>query len=149
MLQLARFYVKTSLIFLALGLMIGAHMSTGFFLRRVPPDSFLVQAHTHLLLVGFVLMMIMGVALWMFPKPAKDDSRYRPRLAWFGYVALAAATAIRATGELSLGFLGSGTSFAALFLGMATAGGLLQALGGLAFAWNIWSRIRAVSPAQK
>ena len=28
-----------------------------------------------------MLMMVMGVATWMFPRPARDDTRYRPELA--------------------------------------------------------------------
>jgi len=141
---LARWYVKTSLLFLALGLMIGAHMSATFFLRRVPPDPFLIVAHTHLLLVGFVLMMIMGVGLWMFPKPAKDDRRYRPVVASAGYLLLTFATATRATGEIALGFGGAASAARDVLLGLSTAGGLLQAAGGLLFAFNVWTRIRAV-----
>lgn len=153
MLPLARYFVKTSLFFLVLGLAIGAHMSATFFLRRIPPNHYLVVAHTHLLLVGFVVMMIMGVALWMFPKPAKDDRRYRPGVAWVGYCVLAGATAARAAGEIALGFGGAESEARGVFLGLSTAGGLLQAAGGMLFAFNIWSRIRSVSamiaPASK
>jgi hypothetical protein len=28
-----------------------------------------ITAHVHLLLVGFMLMIVMGVATWMFPRP--------------------------------------------------------------------------------
>jgi heme/copper-type cytochrome/quinol oxidase subunit 1 len=147
MLTLARYFIKTSLLFLALGLMIGAHMSATFFLRHEPPDHFLVVAHTHLLLVGFVVMMIMGVALWMFPKPAKDDRRYRPGIAWAGYVAMTVATATRALGEIALGFGGTASEAREIFLGLSTVGGLLQATGGLLFAYNIWTRIRSVTAA--
>lgn len=145
MLPLARYFVKTSLFFLVLGLSIGAHMSATFFFRREPPNHYLVVAHTHLLLVGFVVMMIMGVALWMFPKPAKDDRRYRPSVAWAGYFAMAGATAARAAGEIALGFGGAESEARGVFLGLSTAGGLLQAAGGLLFAFNIWTRIRSVT----
>ena len=40
-----------------------------------------VSAHTHAILVGFVMMMILGVALWLFPRPSKEDTRYTPRAA--------------------------------------------------------------------
>ncbi len=33
----------------------------------------MISIHTHLILIGFVIQMIMGVALWMFPqKPTKE-----------------------------------------------------------------------------
>ena len=36
------------------------------------------SAHTHAILVGLVMMMILGVALWLFPRPEKQNVRYRP-----------------------------------------------------------------------
>ncbi len=46
----------------------------------VPLHYQIITAHVHLLLVGFILMMIMGVALWMFPRLPKGDEGYSPDL---------------------------------------------------------------------
>ena len=52
-----------------------------FVLGRYPP-RLLITAHVHLLLVGFMLQMVMGVATWMFPHPGREGTRYRPELAF-------------------------------------------------------------------
>ena len=64
-----------------------------------PPSGYEISAHTHLLLVGFVLTMILGVALWLFPRPEKSDRRYRPALVEAAYWLLSTGTLERADGE--------------------------------------------------
>ena len=89
-----------------------------------------------LLLVGFMLMMVMGVATWMFPRPAREDSRYRPELAEAVYWVMTAATAVRAGAEL-------GVAAGALGLRWLIAiGGLGQLAGAVLFVLNMWWRVR-------
>jgi hypothetical protein len=85
MTPLVRLYIKTSFVFLLLGLVLGGYITVVVNLagRAVPWP--LITAHVHLLLVGFMLTLVSGVATWMFPRPARDDGRYRPWLAWLVY----------------------------------------------------------------
>jgi len=78
---LVRRYIKTSFVFLIAGLLLGGYVTVAEFLVGAYPPRLFVTAHVHLLLVGFMLMIVMGVATWMFPRPGKDDPRYRPELA--------------------------------------------------------------------
>lgn len=85
---LIRRYIKTSFVCLLAGLALGGYISVSQFVVGRHPPSLFVTAHVHLLLVGFVLMLIVGVATWMFPRPARDDERAasgsspRPRCSW-------------------------------------------------------------------
>jgi cbb3-type cytochrome oxidase subunit 1 len=134
---LVRRYIKTSFVFLLAGLLLGGWIVVAEFLTgRYPPRLF-ITAHVHLLLVGFMLMMVMGVATWMFPRPAKDDTRYRPELAEAVYWVMAASTAVRAAAELWAGL----SPVPALRLTIA-AGGLGQVAGTLLFVVNMWRRVR-------
>jgi len=45
------------------------------------PAEALHDAHVQLLHVGFMLMMVMAVAIWIFPRPVKDDHHCRPEVA--------------------------------------------------------------------
>ena len=101
MTPLVRRYIKTSFVFLLAGLLLGAWIIVSEFVAGHYPPRLFITAHVHLLLVGFMLMMVMGVATWMFPRPAKDDTAYRPELAEAVYWVMTVATAIRAAGELS------------------------------------------------
>jgi cbb3-type cytochrome oxidase subunit 1 len=140
---LVRRYIKTSFVFLLAGLLLGGWIVLAEFVRGVYPSRLFVTAHVHLLLVGFMLMMVMGVATWMFPRPARDDRRYRPELAEAVYWVTTAATALRAAAEV-----GAGATGAPLLRVLVAVGGLGQLAGALLFVVNMWWRVRmpAVPP---
>ena len=136
MTSLVRLYIKTSFVFLLLGLILGGYITVVVNLagRAVPWP--LITAHVHLLLVGFMLTLVFGVATWMFPRPAREDARYRPGLAWLVYWLLTASTVVRMLGELGAAVAGArGTPLAAL-------GGLGQLAAALVFVVNMWTRVR-------
>ena len=137
--SLVRRYVKTAIGFLLVGLAIGGWMLVRRELWLRAPTSYEVSAHTHALLVGFVMMMILGVALWLFPRPEKGDERYRPRAAEAAYWLLALGTLARVAGELLRPAVAAGWLRWAIVLG-----GLAQAAGILLFFHTMWSRIRPV-----
>lgn len=136
---LVRRYIKTVIGFLALGLAIGGWLIVRRDLFGRPPGEYEVSAHTHAIFVGFVMMMILGVALWLFPRPDKTDTRYRPALAEAAYWFVTIGTAVRVAGEL----LDSSIDAAWLRWAIVLAG--LTQIGGFAvFFYTMWSRIRGV-----
>ena len=134
---LVRRYIKTSFAFLVLGLLLGGYLVVAQFVLGHYPSRLLVTAHVHLLLVGFMLMIVMGVATWMFPRPGRDDVRYRPELAEAVYWVMALATALRAAAEVLLG-----TTGAAALGWLIAVGGLGQLVGAALFVLNMWWRVR-------
>lgn len=134
---LVRRYLKTGVLFLILGLAQGAYMLARRELAGVWPSPWWISAHTHAILVGFVMMMILGVALWMFPRPAKEDRHYNPRLAEVAYWLVALGTAGRVAGELARPL-----SDALLLRWLIVAGGIGQVGGLVLFFWTMWTRIR-------
>lgn len=137
--SLVRRYLKTGIAFLGVGLVLGGWMIARRELGREYPSPYLVSAHTHAILVGFVMMMILGVALWLFPRPEKGNERYNPRTAGTAYWLVAAGTGARVAGELFR------ISFDGLFLrwGVVIAG-FAQIAGIGLFFFTMWSRIRPV-----
>jgi cbb3-type cytochrome oxidase subunit 1 len=134
---LVRRYIKTSFLFLLAGLALGGYIVTAqFALGRYPP-RLVTTTHAHLLLVGFMLMMVMGVATWMFPRPARDDTRYRPELAEAVYWIMTGATAVRALAEIALALTGEMS-----LRWFITLGGLGQLTGAALFVLNMWRRVR-------
>ena len=129
--------------FLVVGLLLGGYIVVAQFVANAYPPRLFITAHVHLLLVGFMLMIVMGVATWMFPRPARDDARYRPELAEAVYWIMTVATAVRAAAEVTAPLAPS----AALRI-LIAAGGLGQILGALLFIVNMWWRVRmpAVAP---
>lgn len=139
MTSLVRRFLKTGIAFLAVGLLLGGWMMVRRELAGVHPSPYLVSAHTHAILVGFVMLMILGVALWMFPRPEKGDVRYSPRAAEAAYWLVASGTAARVLGELLRPAVG-----AAWLRWVVVLAGLAQIAGLATFFHTMWSRIRPV-----
>ncbi len=142
--SLVRRYIKTAIVFLAIGLGLGFFALVRRELFGRWPTPYEISAHTHAILVGFMMMMIQGVALWLFPRPDKDDTRYDPRLARLAWWGMTAGTALRLTGEL-----GHAAGEGRLLPAMVISGGALQLTGIALFFHTMWSRIRALGSAQR
>jgi heme/copper-type cytochrome/quinol oxidase subunit 1 len=136
---LVRRFIKTGIAFLFTGLLLGAWMLVRRELFGVWPSPYLVSAHAHAVFVGFVMFLILGVALWLFPRAPKDDRRYRPERAAAAYWILVVATAGRFVAEAGRGWVD------APVLGwVVVAGGLGQVAGIAVYFWTMWPRIRPV-----
>lgn len=134
-----RRFIKTAVGFLFAGLLIGAWMIIRRELSGTWPGPYLVSAHAHAVQLGFVMFLILGVALWLFPKPPAGDRRYRPERITLSYWVLTVATAVRVVGEIVLSELDAG------WLGwLVTLAGLGQVLGFGVYFWTMWPRIRPV-----
>ncbi|HWE43703.1 MAG TPA: cbb3-type cytochrome c oxidase subunit I [Gemmatimonadaceae bacterium] len=135
--SLVRRYIKTAILFLGVGLALGGWMMVRREMSSVAPSSYIVSAHTHAIFVGFVMMMILGVALWMFPRPEKGDTRYSPRVAEGAYWLVTLGTAGRIAGEIARPVIDSpALRWAILLCGAAQIGGIAI------FFVNMWPRIR-------
>jgi len=136
---LVRRYIKTAIGFLAAGLLIGLWMLVRREMYGVFASSFEVSAHTHALLVGFVMMMILGVALWLFPRPSREDERYDPRVAEAAYWFVTAGTGGRVIAELL-----RRPDASDVLRWTIVVCGVSQVVGLLLFFATMWSRIRPV-----
>lgn len=139
MYTLVRRFIKTGIGFLFAGLLLGAWILVRRELMGVFPHPHLVSAHTHAVFVGFVMFLILGVALWLFPRAAKDDTRYSPARAEAAYWVLAVATATRFVSEAAR----AGSDLTVLRW-LVVVGGLGQVLGLAIYFWTMWTRIRPV-----
>jgi heme/copper-type cytochrome/quinol oxidase subunit 1 len=136
---LVRRFIKTGIGFLATGVALGMFLLVRRELFGIWPNPFLVSAHAHAMLVGFLMFLVLGVGLWLFPRAAKGDTRYRPARIEAAYWVLLAATASRFAAEI----LRSGMQ-ARWLAWVVVAGGAGQALGLFLYFWTMWTRIRPV-----
>jgi heme/copper-type cytochrome/quinol oxidase subunit 1 len=134
-----RYFIKTSIAFLMLGLLSGLHMLYAMKITKSGFAAGMITAHTHMLLVGFVLMMIMGVALWFFPRAEKEDKRYNPALIWITYFLMSAGTLLRFSFEILNSYL-----VIQFFDIIIVISGTFQVLAVIFFFYSMWGRIRSV-----
>jgi heme/copper-type cytochrome/quinol oxidase subunit 1 len=136
---LVRRFIKTGVVFLFSGLALGAWLLVRRELFGVWPHPHLVSAHTHAVLVGFVMFVIFGVALWLFPRAARDDTHYTPARVAAAYWILTAATAARFVAEAARAW-----SASPVLPWIVVIGGLGQVTGAALYFFAMWGRIRPV-----
>jgi len=96
---LVRLYLRTAFAFLALGLLGGLWLELQLTTGGTISHGMIV-AHVHVLLVGFLLMMILGTAFWLFPRSGRGQPiGPHPRLVGVSYALLTAGTVVRASTE--------------------------------------------------
>jgi len=133
-----RYFIKTSFAFFILGMVSGLYIYGARVFGWSLPAT-MVQAHTHVLLMGGMLMMILGVAVWFFPRAEKDDKKYNPDLVWFSYIAYSGATLIRFVAEIFQAYYYEGI---AKDIGFWSA--VIQLISFVGIVYSIWGRIRPV-----
>lgn len=139
MYTLVRRFIKTGIGFLFLGLSTGLWVMIRRDVYGDFPNPYVVSAHVHAVFVGFVMFLILGVALWLFPRAPKEDTRYRPERAAAAYWILLVSTGVRFATEL---MQAQGRSATLGWVVVATGAG--QILGLAVYFWTMWPRIRPV-----
>jgi len=131
-----RAFVKASLVWLALGVTLGVAMAAH------PQAVIYRPAHVHMNLLGFVTMMIFGVAYHVLPRFAGHPLHSARLARWHWWASNAGLLA------MVLGFalrprVGSAAT------PVLAGGGLLSALGAYAFAYGIWRTLDGPAAARR
>jgi cbb3-type cytochrome oxidase subunit 1 len=123
-----RAFIKASLTWLALGVTLGVAMAAH------PAWTIYRLTHVHMLLLGFVTMMIYGVAYHVIPRFAGFPLHSRRAAVWHWWIANA-----------GLALMAIGFALRARAIPWAThvlaCGGLLAATGAYLFAYLLWRTI--------
>jgi len=130
-----RSFLRASLSWLALGVSVGVAMAVR------PAWTIYRPAHEHMNLLGFVTMMIFGVAYHVIPRFSGRPLRY-PRLAVWHFWVANVGLALMVLGLIARVHVRSVTAGTASL----AIGGTLSALGAYAFALNLWRTIPGAKP---
>ena len=129
--RLTIWMVRTALLHLLLGFLVGALLLANRGVPLHPAIPRLRPAHAELLLIGWTVQLAMGVAFWILPRFRPGPERGDERPAW-------AAWAL-----LNLGVLTAAAGAALLDSGAAVAIGRgAEALAAAAFARHAWPRVK-------
>lgn len=139
MFSTVRYFIKTSIVFLVMGILTGLYISLAKYFYLSGYSQELISAHTHIILVGSVMMMIMGVALWFFPRAEKNDKKYNPNLILITYWIMTISTAMRFIMQVTGVFV-----YVIWVKVLIVVFSIFQILAMILFFYSIWGRIRAV-----
>lgn len=129
-----RWMIKTSFLYLLLAFLIGLLQALSAVLPGTRLSS-LEPVRVHLLVVGWLTLLIFGVVFWMFPKFSREKPRGYDELGWAAYVFMNAGLVLRIFAEPSVvpGTLAGWTLIVS---------SVLQWLGAAAFVLNSWPRVK-------
>lgn len=134
---LTRYFIKTSLFFLVLALLVGVLLVVKDIFAIPLSISGLFPVYIHLLVIGWLTQLIFGVAYWMFPVFTREKPRASENVGWNIYILLNAGLVLRAIAEP---WQAQNPTMGSTWLLIISAA--LQWLSGLLFAFNTWGRVK-------
>jgi hypothetical protein len=96
---LSRWFIKAGLIYFVLGLSMATLVVAQPVLNLPPQLAAFRPVYLHLLMVGWLTQLIMGVAFWMFPKKSKEHPRGSESVGWLVLILLNTGLILRALAE--------------------------------------------------
>src|SRR5678815_2652084 len=118
-------FIKSSVTWLALGVTLGLAMAVH------PVWVIYRPAHMHMVMLGFVTMMIFGVAYHVIPRFVGVPLHSKRAAGWHWWMANAGLL-LMVAGFVVRARSGAVTTF------LLSAGGVLSALGAYTFAYILW-----------
>lgn len=129
---LSAYFIRTGLIYLALGFTLGGLMLFNKGVPVMPAFWSLLPAHIELLLIGWTIQLILGVAFWILPRFSRAPARGKEELAWVSYLMINTGIWVEILSPLSQNLAW-----------LPLLGRLLEAGAALVFALYAWPRIKA------
>lgn len=135
MIRLSVWTVRTALLYLGAGFLLGGLMLTQKGVSLDPSLLRLLPLHIEFVLLGWTLQLGMGIAFWILPRLSREPRYGNLRLGWAAY------------GLLNLGVLCAGVG---QWLGLPATVFLLgrsaELSAALCFAWHAWPRVKPIGP---
>jgi heme/copper-type cytochrome/quinol oxidase subunit 1 len=134
---LTRWFIRTSFVYLGLGLAVGILLAGQSLWSSRFPVAVLFPGYIHLLTVGWLTLLIFGVAYWMFPRYSQAQPHGNDLLNWAAFILLNLGLVTRLIGEPL-----DNLRPEAIWGWLLAVSALLQWLGGMAFIINLWKRVK-------
>ncbi|MEX0609330.1 MAG: hypothetical protein WD016_11530 [Balneolaceae bacterium] len=127
---ITRLFIKSGMIFFVLSLITGVIMQFEEFTFPV-----LLPLFWHMLMLGWITQIIMGLSLWMFPGRKTEESFRNQIFAWLAFSCLNTGLILRVITEPFVTY--QNTFFKALLAVSA----VLQVLAAVFYIIEIWPRV--------
>jgi len=132
--RVARWFIKAGLTYLVLALLAEVLIQARAVADLPGWVASLRPVHIHLLVVGWLTQLIIGVGYWMFPKFSRERPRGSQTLAWITFALLNAGLILRTVAEPR--------AFAPDLGWMLALSAVLQVIAGWLFVFNTWPRVK-------
>lgn len=136
---ISRTFIKAGMIFFVLSLIAGLGL-------EIDSISFpsLMPLFWHMLMVGWITQIIMGVSIWMFPGRNREEGFWNQKWGWLTLIILNAGLVLRLIAEPALGY-----SEAQLWSVLLVGSAVLQVAAGITYLIEMWPRIMSKKQQRK
>ena len=134
---LTRWFLKSSLLFLILTVVLGVLLSARTPFGLPGWIGLLTPVYFHMFMVGWVTQLIFGVVFWMFPKYSKEKPRGSEKLGWLTFWLLNLGLVLRLIGEPA-----QAQNPTQSWGWMLATSAVLQWLAAIFFVANSWGRVK-------
>lgn len=128
---ISRLFIRSGLLYFVLAMVTGILLEFEPF--ALPP---LMPLFWHMLMLGWITQIIMGVSLWMFPGRTREEGFIKQKWSWLTFLFLDIGLALRIIAEPMLSY--SNSNFWRVLI-VASAG--LQVLAAVCYFIEIWPRV--------
>ena len=127
---ITRYFIKAAMLYFAAGLLTGFLISARTMFNLPAAITAMTPTYLHMLVVGWITQLIIGVAYWMFPKFSKESPRGDENMGWVIWWLLNIGLVLRIIGEpLNIGW-------------MLPISAMLQLFAVWLFIIVIWPRVK-------
>ena len=139
--RITRWFIKSGIIYLFLGILLA-------FLSELPfiqSGSLLLPVYWHMIVIGWVTQVIMGVSIWMFPRKRRDRKKTETFFSVASFFSLNAGLLIRFLCEPFIPFFAENP----LAIFVISLSIILQLIGVLFYVAEIWPRVQSKKKRKK
>jgi len=129
---ISRLFLKSGLIFFVAALITGLGLQ--FQSASIPV---LFPLFWHMLMLGWITQIIMGVSHWMFPGREREESFKNQRCLWIAFISLNVGLLLRVIAEPFIN-----TSSSLVWKVLLAISAVAQFIAVLSYAIEIWPRVK-------
>lgn len=132
--KVTRWFIKAGILYFAAGVLLS-------FLAEIPAlgaGPLLMPVYWHMLVMGWLTQLIMGVSIWMFPRKHRDKKKRESVLSWMAFWLLNSGLILRFISEPFLPIVQGNFAVTTLILTSVA----LQIFAILAYVAEIWPRLQ-------
>ena len=139
---LSRYFIKIGLAYLVIALLMGAIMRLQPVMNWSSQIQLLRPVYLHLIFIGWVTQIIMGVGYWMFPKLSREKPRGNERIGWAVLILLNIGLIMRTISEPGIFMAGNNDVLKTSFAWILALASMFLLSAGWLFIFNTWGRIK-------
>lgn len=136
---ISRTFIKSGMLFFLLSLIAAL-------LLEIDGFSFpsLMPLFWHMLMLGWITQIIMGVSIWMFPGRNREEGFANQKWGWLTFIFLNAGMVFRLIAEPAIGF-----SETRIWPVLLVSSAVLQTAAGITYLIEMWPRIMSKKQQRK